>query len=117
MKHLFLVASLVLAAPSAALACGGKPCDGGGCKMPPAGQPAGALPADGTHASIGVTGMKCGACAAKVKAAIDGVTGVKGSTVDATTGSAEVAFDAAVTDTTKIVAAINALGSYTAAAK
>ncbi len=117
MKKLLVLASLVLAAPSVALACGDKPCEKSGCKMPAAGETAGTLPAEGTKASLTVTGMKCGACAAKIKTALDGTTGVKGSVVDANAGTAEVAFDAAVTDADKLAAVVNGLGHFTATVK
>jgi copper chaperone CopZ len=117
MKRILLLASLVLAAPAAALACGDKPCSEAGCKMPAAGAPTSQLPADGTRAAMTIEGMKCGACAAKIKTAIDAIPGVKGSVVDAAGGSAEVAFDATKTNAAAIVAAVNSLGHYKATAK
>jgi copper chaperone CopZ len=115
MKRLFVLASLALAIPSIALACGDKKCDKAACGLPAAEQAA--LPADGTHASLVVTGMSCGACATKIHAALMGVKGVKGATVDQATGAVEVAFDAKATTTDSMLAAVNGLGHFSAKLK
>ena len=115
MKHLFVLASLALAAPSIALACGDKKCDKAACALPAAEQAP--LPADGTHASLVVTGMSCGSCATKIHTALMGVKGVKGATVDHATGAVEVAFDAKATSTEALLATVNGLGHFSAKLK
>ena len=73
-----------------------------------------ALPADGTHVKLEVSGMKCGECADKVKTALNAVDGVTGTSVDLTTGIAEVAYDAKKANTEKLLAAVAATGHFTA---
>ncbi len=115
MKRLLVVASLALALPSIALACGDKKCDKAGCALPAAEQAP--LPADGTHTALVVTGLSCGACATKVHAALMGVKGVKGATVDHATGAVEVAYDAKLATTDALLAAVNGLGHFSAKLK
>ena len=84
-----------------------------GCPMPTT---TAALPAEGTHVTLAVTGMTCGSCASHVQEALMKIDGVKGAVVHYDTGKAEVAFDAKKTSTEKLIAAINALGTYQATA-
>ena len=115
MKRFLALATLALALPSAALACGGKKCDKEGCALPAAA--AAPLPADGTHVKLHITGMSCGACATKVQAALSGVKGVKGATVDHATGVAEVAYDASLTNVDALLKAVNDGGHFQATKK
>lgn len=113
MKRLLAVLAVSFAASGTALACGDGKCDKSHCDMPA--QTANApLPADGTHVKLAVKGMTCGSCAEKVKTALLGVEGVKGATVDASTGVAEVAYEEGKTTNDKLVAAVGALGKFSA---
>jgi copper chaperone CopZ len=115
MKRFFALATLALALPSAALACGDKKCDKEGCALPAAS--AAPLPTDGTHVHLAITGMSCGSCATKVQAALTGVKGVKGATVDHATGIAEVAYDASATNVDALLRAVNDGGHFHATKK
>lgn len=84
-----------------------------GCPLPDAAATA-ALPADGTHITLAVAGMHCGGCVNTVHTALMGVDGVKGAQVDLAGGKVEVAYDAAKTNTDKLIAAVAATGKYTA---
>ena len=57
-----------------------------------------------------VTGMSCSACSAHVEKSVSGVDGVKGVTVNLLTNSMQVEFDAAQTDTGKIIKAVEEAG-------
>lgn len=120
MTRILTVLAFSFAASGAALACSGEhtaangeKAEGGHCDMPTATASA-PLPADGTHVKLAVAGMHCGACAEKVKTALIGVDGVKGATVDATTGVAEVAYDAKKASTDKLLAAVASTKQFTA---
>ncbi len=120
MTRLLTVLAFSFAASGAALACPGEESTaksekaaGGHCDMPTATASA-PLPADGTRVKLTVAGMHCGACADKVKTALIGVDGVKGATVDATTGVAEVAYDAKKANTDKLLAAVASTKQFTA---
>lgn len=110
-----LVASMFVAVPSALACQEGDGHDHTSCTMPaPSAQ---ALPAGATQASFDVKGMTCGACASKVQAALAGVAGVQVANVDLEKNVATVAYDKTKTDTTKMIAAVNALGKFTATVK
>lgn len=85
----------------------------GGCPMPTT---TAALPAEGTHVTLTVSGMTCGGCASNIQTALLKVEGVKGAVVDHEKGTAAIAYDDKKTDPAKLVAAINALGKYSATA-
>ncbi|MFZ5479961.1 MAG: heavy-metal-associated domain-containing protein [Myxococcota bacterium] len=113
MARIVLALALSLGATGVALACEGNPnCSSEHCKMPST-QTAQALP-EGTKVTLAVNGMKCGSCADKIKTALMGVEGVKGANVDATTGKAEISYDAKKTSTDKLVAAVAGTGHFTA---
>jgi copper chaperone CopZ len=114
--RVILFATAALFASPAALACQeGDGHDHSSCTMPaPATE---ALPAGTTQASFDVKGMTCGACASKVQAALKGVEGVAVANVDLEKNTATVAYDTSKTDTAKMIAAVNALGKFTATVK
>lgn len=116
MSRILTVLVLSLGVTGSALACEGEHTGAKGehCNMPTTTTAATELPA-GTRASLDVTGMTCGACAEKVKTALLGVEGVNGATVDATTGKAEVSYDAGKTSPEKILAGVATTGHFTAA--
>ena len=63
--------------------------------------------AAGEKAHVAVAGMTCQSCATSVQAALMKIDGVNAAQVSATTGTADIAFDAAKTDLDKIIAAAN----------
>ncbi len=105
-----VLAGLLFASPLA-LACGGKPC--GHCGDTHASAEVEDISkAPGTHVTLNVTGMKCGACGKKVRAALEGVDGVNAVSVDHSTGTTKVAFDASKTNTDALIKAIEALSFH-----
>ncbi len=116
MRSLILV-SLLVSAP-AAFACEGEHANSGEgkthCNMPASAESTAAVPKEGTHTTLNVSGMSCGACADKVHAALMGVDGVTGAAVDLSGNKVEVSFDSKKTSTDKLIAAVNALGHFTA---
>lgn len=117
---LTLALGLVLSAHSPALACDDKGSadaahagEKKSCPLPSA-EATAALPAGGTRVALNVSGMHCGGCATSVHTALMGVTGVSGAQVDLQTGVVQVAFDAAKTSPDKLVAAVAALGEFSA---
>ncbi|MFN7145147.1 MAG: heavy-metal-associated domain-containing protein [Myxococcota bacterium] len=114
MKRFLPVLAFSFAASGAAFACGDEKCDKS-CAMPAS--TASAAPAElpaGTKVKLKVSGMTCGSCAEKVKTALLGVEGVKGATVDAASGLAEVSYDEKKASNDKLVAAVGAIGHFTA---
>jgi copper chaperone CopZ len=108
MSRILVAFAVSLALPAAAFACADGKCKEG-CHLPAA--TAESLPSDGNpHVTLAVTGMKCGACADKVKASLTAVPGVAVAVVDATTGKAQVSYDAKKTSPDKLAAAATAIG-------
>lgn len=63
--------------------------------------------AEGEKVQVAVAGMTCQGCATSVQTALMKIDGVNAAEVSATTGKADIAFDAAKTDLDKIIAAAN----------
>ena len=106
------ILALALLLPAAALACEGESAGGKSCPMPSAA----ALPADGARARLAVSGMHCGCSASKVQAALTALPGVTGATVDAATGTVEVAYDSGKVGTGEMIKAVTGAG-FTATLK
>lgn len=115
-----LALGLVLSAHTPAFACDDKESAEAGhsgekkaCPLPTA-ETTAAVPASGTHVALNVSGMHCGGCANSVHTALMAVPGVAGAQVDLQTGVVQVAYDAAKTTPDKLVAAVAALGEFSA---
>lgn len=68
--------------------------------------------AEGEKAQVSVAGMTCQSCATSVQTALMKLDGVNAAQVSATTGTADIAFDAGKTDLDKIIAAANEALDY-----
>jgi copper chaperone CopZ len=70
---------------------------------------------EGTTMNFTVEGLSCGNCSAKVMNKLNEMDGVAGSQVDHATGMGTVVFDADVTNSEALIAAVNELGFPAAA--
>ena len=116
-----LTLALALQLSGSALACDGhdKAASGSakGCPMAAAEATAkvtAPVPTAGAHVALTVSGMTCASCANAVHAALMKVEGVTGAQVLVDSGAVQVAYDAAKANPEKLLAAVTAIGEFTA---